>query len=82
MIIIHCIVDIHCEIYFMIIVYMYLQKSEKAESKISSLQEENFELQPQLNLLQAENVLVDQHRENERCDIAIQTDEVSSYIHS
>ena len=57
---------------------MYLQKSEKAESKISPLQE----LQMQLDLLQAENTLVDQHRENERCEIAIQTDEVSSYVYS
>ena len=53
-----------------------------AESRRSLLQEESFESETQLDLPQAENVLVDQHKEKERCDIAVQTDEVSSYVAS
>ena len=43
-----------------------------AESRSSSLQEESFKSE---TLLQAE-------KEKEKCDIAIQTDKVSSYVAS
>ena len=50
-----------------------------AESRSSSSQEESFKSE---TLLQAENVLVDQQKEKEKCNITVQTDKVSSYVAS
>ena len=55
----------------------FQQKPTVAESRSSSLQEESFESETQLD---PENAPVNQYKEKERCDIAIQTDEVSSYV--